>query len=292
MNDTYFHEDKDLFSAALDYTGKISGFSSRLVEKDYYCSVLLEYFYKNPSSPLLFKGGTCLSKIYTDFYRLSEDLDFVISVKVGDTRIARRKKITPVKSLVENIPSKLPVFKLPEKLRGHNQSRQYIAYVEYTSAITGRPEGIKIEIGLREEVILPSMKGNAKTLLTDPFSKEAAISHFPLHSLSRDEVYAEKVRAALCRREPAIRDFFDIDYAVAKGSIDLDDSHIIELICKKLSVPGNEPIDISPSRKDLLYIQIKPQLKPVLRPEDFQNFDLDRVFELISKTGNIFRKRT
>ena len=66
------------------------------------------------------------------------------------------------------------------------------------------PESIKIEIGLREEVLLSLTKKNAKTLLTDPFSKLSVIPPFTVNSLAWDEVYAEKIRAALCRREPAI----------------------------------------------------------------------------------------
>ena len=50
-----------------------------LIEKDYYCSLILNYFFNGDTS-LVFKGGTCLSKVYVDFYRLSEDLDLIITV--------------------------------------------------------------------------------------------------------------------------------------------------------------------------------------------------------------------
>ncbi len=36
------HNDADLFRAALSYTHSETGFSARLVEKDYYCALLLE----------------------------------------------------------------------------------------------------------------------------------------------------------------------------------------------------------------------------------------------------------
>ena len=37
-----YHKDTALFREALSYTHSETGFSQRLVEKDYYCSLLLE----------------------------------------------------------------------------------------------------------------------------------------------------------------------------------------------------------------------------------------------------------
>src|SRR3989304_4616101 len=90
------HEDGDFFRETILYTANTTGFTSELIEKDYFCSVLLSYLYAN-GSPLIFRGGTCLSKIYGEFYRLSEDLDFTISVPFHAPRSIRRKKIEPVK---------------------------------------------------------------------------------------------------------------------------------------------------------------------------------------------------
>jgi len=78
-----YHEDADLFRDALSFTQSESGFRARLVEKDYYCSLLLEDFFAAGMPGLAFKGGTSLSKIHADFYRLSEDLDCVRPVEAG-----------------------------------------------------------------------------------------------------------------------------------------------------------------------------------------------------------------
>jgi hypothetical protein len=69
------HLDTDFFRAALAYTNEETGFTPLLVEKDYYCSVLLSYLFSD-KSPLVFKGGTCLSKVHVGFNPLSEDLHF------------------------------------------------------------------------------------------------------------------------------------------------------------------------------------------------------------------------
>jgi len=71
----YPHDtDADIFREALSYSEAVTGFTATLIEKDYYCSLILHHVFDR-DTPLVFKGGICLSKVYADFYRLSEDLD-------------------------------------------------------------------------------------------------------------------------------------------------------------------------------------------------------------------------
>ncbi|OGP55832.1 MAG: hypothetical protein A2162_10370, partial [Deltaproteobacteria bacterium RBG_13_52_11b] len=63
-----WHEDPEFFEAAVSFTAKETTFSPRLVEKDYFCTVLLEYL-ATVGNTFVFKGGTCLAKIHADFYR-------------------------------------------------------------------------------------------------------------------------------------------------------------------------------------------------------------------------------
>jgi hypothetical protein len=92
------------------------------------------------------------------------------------------------------------------------------------------------------------------------------------------ETYCEKLQAALTRREPAIRDFYDIDHGVRSGRLRTNDPRVIGLVCSKLVVPGNNPIDISDVRHQVLKKQVQSQLRPVLREADYAAFDLDRAF--------------
>ena len=57
--------------------------------------MLLEYFFQHEDTPLVLKGGTCLSKMYAAFHRLSEDLDFVIPTPFEAPRSVRRHWIEP-----------------------------------------------------------------------------------------------------------------------------------------------------------------------------------------------------
>jgi len=203
---------------------------------------------------------------------MSEDLDFLISMPPDASRSERRGRIAPIKEQLSNMPSNISGLQLPEAMRGHNNSKQYIACVSYSStvAITDEPAQIEIEVGLRESLLAPPVRKEAKTLLINPFNKELAVPKFNLMTLTLKEAYAEKLRAALSRRGPAIRDFYDIDYAVTNLHLDLKDARLIEFVIEKLKVPGNDAIDISPSRKAELRDQLDTQLKPVLRPQDFE----------------------
>jgi hypothetical protein len=87
--------------------------------------------------------------------------------------------------------------------------------------------------------------------------------------------------------EPAIRDFFDIDYMASRNKMDLNDRNLFELLAEKLKVPGNPPIDLSPARKEKLKTQLNTELKPVLRPSDFESFDLGRVFDIVAGMSHL-----
>ena len=95
VNFPYPHDmDPDIFRESLSYSEGVTGFTASLIEKDYYCSLILHHIFDR-ETPLVFKGGTCLSKVYADFYRLSEDLDLIIPVSVDAPRSQRRSKMNP-----------------------------------------------------------------------------------------------------------------------------------------------------------------------------------------------------
>ena len=276
------HEDQALFREAVLFTAGQTGLNATLIEKDYFCTVLLKYLYDQPDSPLIFRGGTCIGKVYADFYRLSEDLDFMIATPPEASISVRRKRMTPVKEWVEKISEELSILSFPEDFTGHNGSRQYVAYVTYPSIfLMEEAARIKIEVGLREMSLMPLAQMKARTLLINPFTRKSMVSEIDLTALTMKEAFAEKLRAALTRLEPAIRDFFDIDYLVSRKKLDLKDRHLFQLLAEKLKVPGNPPVDLSPARKVKLKTQLNTELKPVLRSSDFESFDLDRVFDIV-----------
>ena len=73
-----------------------------------------------------------------------------------------------------------------------------------------------------------------------------------------------------------------MDYAVRKPGLQPDDAELIQLVRQKLAVAGNAPADVSEGRLRALRQQAEPQLRPVLRPRDYAEFDLARAFRLVA----------
>jgi predicted nucleotidyltransferase component of viral defense system len=276
--------DPDFLRAAINFTAQRTAFAARLIEKDYFCSVLLEYL-ASVSEALVFKGGTCLAKVYAGFYRLSENLDFVISSPTLAKRTDRSKQAAVVKHDMAGLPSQLPAFRMVQPLMGANNSTQYIAVVGYKSLISEQQETIKIEVGLREPLLSAVHTGLANSILLNPVSDRPLLDPTSLRCIAKIEAFAEKFRAALTRRDVAIRDFYDIDYASRRLGIHLGEAELIKLIKKKLEVPGNLPVDISQQRMDALRKQLETQLRPVLREKDYTEFDLERAIQTVIETA-------
>jgi len=284
-----YHEDIDLFREALSFTQSETGFSARLVEKDYYCSLLLQDLLATTTPQWVFKGGTCLSKVHSDFYRMSEDLDFAYSIPLGAARTQRSKMIVSMKEHLATLTQRLPCFNFLEPLRGYNNSTQYIGSLSYQSVLTAKDEPIKVEFSIREPILEAVEYLPASTLLINPFRQTEAIAAIEVPVLSCRETYCEKLRAALTRREPAIRDFYDIDHGVRSARLRADDPRVIDLVRSKLAVPGNDPIDVSDAKHQVLKRQVQAQLHPVLREADYAAFDLDRAFGIVAEIAASLR---
>jgi predicted nucleotidyltransferase component of viral defense system len=277
----WFHEDPLRFRDALTLTEAQSGFSSRLIEKDYYCSLLLQDLSGLFEQGLVFKGGTCLSKVHAAFFRLSEDLDFCVSLQADAARSERRRAFSPIREHLLGSSRRLPFFELADTFEGHNGSRQYVGRFTYGSAVTGELDFIKVEVSLREEILLPPEVLPARTLLRDAHTASPVLSLVNVRALQLREAYAEKMRAALSRRDPAIRDVFDLDHAVQGCLFNHRDRAVLKLLEAKLAVDGNEPADLSETKIALLRGQLESQLRPMIRAQDFVAFDLGRVITML-----------
>ena len=263
----------DRLLAALRLTEAVTGFRAQLIEKDYLSSVVLRDLVGLFGRGLIFKGGTSLSKVYTEFCRLSEDLDFAVPISPDARRSARRNAAKPFITHFVDIAARLECFRVPELL-GYNDLRQYSGRLAYRSVVTGEEEFLRVDISLREEVLLPTVDLPAKTLLLDPDTNAPAIAPVNVRVLSVQEAYSEKVRAALTRPVPAIRDFFDIDSAVQKAILNHLAPDFLQLVAQKLTLT-DDPVDTSPTKIASLKPQLEADLKPVLRAADYETFLLE-----------------
>jgi len=283
------HKDPKYFREAILFTSQKSGFLPNLVEKDYYCSLILNHLFKVKETKLVFKGGTCLSKVYVSFYRMSEDLDFVIPVNSNIPRNIRRELIEPIKDQFSDIIDDYNCFQIQDEFTGFNESRQYLGILNYNSVLDSenKPGIIKIEVALREELLMDAVLQDTSTLLIDPFRETDIIVKFKTQCIAIEEVYSEKLRAALTRRDPAIRDYYDIFYAIKNHELNFLNDFFLSLTKAKLSIPNNEPVMLNTQRKQQLVNQLETELKPVLREQDLADFDFDLVYDLVEKVSQM-----
>jgi len=115
----------------------------------------------------------------------------------------------------------------------------------------------------------------------DPMFSEPILPLVKAKGLSKEEAYAEKARAALTRKEPAIRDIYDLWQAAEQQIISLDSPDWISMAKRKC-----ERYDLAAScstkRRDAFEKGIKTDLAPVLRNGMAEAFDFNAAWKLYS----------
>jgi len=284
------HENKDEFIKALGRASKKKGFLLPLIEKDYYLTLILSRIYEL-SENLVFKGGTCLNKVYYVYYRLSEDLDFsMILPKYEVTRGQRKKCIQPVKDKIEKFTEQFGMKLDDAGNAGRNESKQYIFYFMYQSALREVEAKIKLEIGLRFNPLDTIKKRPVQHVFLHPFTGVPLFDGGQITCLSLNELMAEKLRAGAIRKIIAPRDFYDIDF-VLRNKFDLTNKEVITLFKKKLQ-EDDADTDLGKYKKNLgrsdkeikdMNSRIETELFDVLAPKERKNFDLSTALKRINK---------
>ncbi|TRZ94642.1 nucleotidyl transferase AbiEii/AbiGii toxin family protein [bacterium] len=289
------HSNKEEFIKTLERVAKKKEFLLSLLEKDYYLTLILSRVHEL-SDGLIFKGGTCLNKIYYVYYCLNEDLDFNMKLpRYEATRGERRKCIQPVKDNIKKFAEQFGM-KIDESISpGRNESKQYIYYFIYQSALRPIEAKIKFEIGLRFNPIAPIEERQVQHNFLHPFTGEPLFDGGKVACLSLNELLSEKLRAAAIREKVAPRDFYDLDFLL-RNKFDLANRNVIALFRKKLAEDGADTdlskYHINLGRSDAqiqdMRSRIEEELFEVLTPKDRENFNLDTALERINKAmGNV-----
>jgi len=285
------HLDKDAFVKTLQRVSVQTGFLPTLVEKDYYLTLLLSNACEL-SENLVFKGGTCLSKVFFSQYRLSEDLDFsMLLPQYEPTRGQRRECIRPVKENIADFCGQFGMRMDETSVPGRNESRQYVYNILYRSVLRDVESRIKLEIGLRFNPIEAVKIHPVNHAFNHPFTGEPLFDGGRVVCLSLDELIAEKLRAAALRKTIAPRDFYDVDFILRSGC---DLKRVLGLFKKKL-LEDKAPSDISKYRENLgrlegeitdMSFRIETELLDVLSPSERQGFDLGKALKRINRAMN------
>lgn len=249
------------------------GFDAYKLEKDFLLTVILIFIWRHYKE-LVFKGWTCLNKIYLDYFRLSEDLDFVVINKWN-----RTERKTILEEYKQRLTKDLAILwlEITDQRTKYNEDRQWIFNFSYTSLIDNSPQNIQIDITMKEKLEIEPTSKHIKSIFISKTMEESIFVEHTIICMEFDEIVAEKTRASLTRTQPAIRDFFDVWYIKNFAKFDFD--KVMDLIEIKLEESNHEyTIDES---FDLLNKQIETDLKPVLK-KNFE-FDLKEIFEFIKQ---------
>ena len=284
------HTDKDEFLKILERTSAQTGFSLSLLEKDYYITLLLSGIH-TLSEGLIFKGGTCLNKIYFLYYRLSEDLDFSMKLPTDKmTRTMRGNAIKPIKDKLSSFVKSYEMGIENMERAGRNESKQYIYYADYESVVLAKKQQIKIEIGLRANPILPVSKQKVNHKFLHPFTKEPLFDGGVVTCLVLKELVSEKMRAAATRLTIAPRDFYDLGYLIKVG-FDFRDRELWRLFKKKLAEDSLDDdlkkyhVNLGRSQKEIddMRSRIEAELFDVLTLEEKKSFNLQKTLDAFNK---------
>lgn len=212
--------------------------SEELLEKDFYISALLQ---KIGTGEYAFKGGTCLSKVYLDYYRISEDIDFTfIEQDLFDGKSTKQikkicsEKITLFGKLLESIAKDYDFdFKLEKSNRRYVElgSNNKLATFKmwYRSVFTDSESFIKVQITfleiikypIMEKAILPIIDAGTFLETERRYFSDYVSSYKPLKRTVYDlrEIASEKVRALLTRKGVKARDIVDLYFIEKKHKI-------------------------------------------------------------------------
>ena len=284
------HSNKDEFLKVLERTSGQTTYPLSLLEKDYYITLILSGV-SELSDNLIFKGGTALSKLYYSYYRLSEDMDFSMRLpEKGATRTIRRNLIKPVKEKIRAYVKRFDLDIKDVEKAGHNESTQYIYYIDYESAILDKKQSIKLEIGLRFNPFLPVSKQKINHQFLHPFTKEPLFDGGEISCFAIKELVAEKMRAAATRLTIAPRDFYDLDYLIRAG-FNFKDPDLWGLFKKKLAEDGHDTdlkkyhVNMSRTPEEIADMQsrVEGELMDVLTREEKASFNLQKALDRINK---------
>lgn len=206
-------------------------FNKFKIEKDFLLTVLLIDFSRSYPQ-LIFKWWTCLNKLYYDYYRLSEDLDFFI--KSDAWQDARWSIFGNLKSSFQEDKYKKIWLEYtePEYWTTHKKKRQWGYFFKYNSVFDWSEQWIQIDIRIENESLFEPILKEIWSIYMDDILEEPLLPQSHIKAMDLREIASEKVRAALTRQpDPAIRDFFDIQYMM-NNWVDFDS--LKEQIARKI----------------------------------------------------------
>ena len=188
--------------------------NKEVIDKDWMLGHFLNAMFtiSGVSKNFVFKGGTCLKKIYFEDYRFSEDLDFTLLdktfavdkvffnkiIKVAEIYSGAKFYLKNIKPQIHNdIPQGYEVTILFWGAY-HKPNQQVLPVNRWQTKI-------KLDISFSEHVV---MEPNTKAIFHPYSDSDKITSKVPAYPLN--EIVSEKLRSLVQRNRP--RDIYDLYY--------------------------------------------------------------------------------
>ncbi len=188
-------------------------FNNILLAKDYYITLIL-YLIKDVDG-IYFKGGTALQKIFLDYSRLSEDLDFTAT-----------KETKEIKKEIKTVLEKAKLF---ESIGSDKNVEGFTRLIVHYKGFSSEAGTVFIDLNKRARILSKPEKHNIKHFY------KGSIPLFSVKTIAKEEMVAEKMAATIGRNKP--RDHYDL-YKIIEAKIPIN-LEMVEKKCKQSGVEFN-----------------------------------------------------
>jgi len=198
------------------------GVRPQQIEKDYIISWVLWGLYNHGilKDALIFKGGTCIKKIFIEDYRYSEDIDFTLDPSLEKT-LSDEEIYKAFSEIFGSIKEAANIdLSIPEDSKEVHESGSIKFFIEFIGPHGGKSDRIKTDIWKGEKLEFEVVK---KLMLND-YSDLEEEEKATITSYSLEEIVIEKMAALMGRTIP--RDLYDFEYLTNTEGIELQDVFI------------------------------------------------------------------
>ena len=196
----YLHkENRELFRDAILLASQKLEVSEVIVEKDYYVTMILKKL-SAIEYPVVFKGGTSLSKAFHVIDRFSEDIDITFTEHLGEAR-GKKLKYNILQPIADELGLVIRNFDFVESDKNLNHYDYYYESVVGDRVINAIPPYVKLETSLMSygfpteekelgNYILDALGNDEQELI-----KTFALGPFPMRVQSLNRTLIDKVFA-------------------------------------------------------------------------------------------------
>ncbi len=247
--------------AELQRRASREGIPLEILERDYVLSWVLWGLFRGRElqKRLIFKGGTCLKKVYFPNFRFSVDLDFTLPKPLSPSSLLEHLQDG---MLSAEAASGLSLTAAPLRIETVDDTygqETYRVRLYYRGPVRerGSPVAIILDLNRSERLVFPVQ---TRPLLHD-YSDSEVFGTVQATVYTLEEILAEKVRALYAQRAYAIsKDLFDLHWLLAHG---VQVSRALEALPAKCGIKGI-PMDFALKDREEYERDWEQNLRPLL----------------------------